>query len=31
VNNYILPYSGFSPFGFSGRFIYGRASYRFGR
>jgi iron complex outermembrane receptor protein len=31
VNNYILPYSGFSPFGFSGRFLYGRASYRFGR
>ena len=31
VNNYILPYSGFSPFGFSGRFVYGRASYRFGR
>lgn len=30
VNNYILPFSGFSPFGFSGRFIYGRASYRFG-
>jgi iron complex outermembrane receptor protein len=31
VNNYILPYSGFSPFGFSGRFLYGRATYRFGR
>jgi iron complex outermembrane receptor protein len=31
VNNYILPFSGFSPFGFSGRFIYGRATYRFGR
>jgi iron complex outermembrane receptor protein len=29
VNNYVLPFSGFSPFGFSGRFIYGRATYRF--
>ncbi len=31
VNNYILPFSGFSPFGFSGRFIYGRLTYRYGR
>jgi iron complex outermembrane recepter protein len=31
ANNYILPFSGFSPFGFSGRFVYGRAVYRFGR
>jgi iron complex outermembrane receptor protein len=31
VNNYILPFSGFSPFGFSGRFVYGRATFRFGR
>ena len=29
LNNYVLPFSGFSPFGFSGRFIYGRAMYRF--
>jgi iron complex outermembrane recepter protein len=29
VNNYVLPFSGFSPFGFSGRFVYGRATYRF--
>jgi iron complex outermembrane recepter protein len=31
VNNYILPFSGFAPFGFSGRFIYGRLTYRYGR
>jgi iron complex outermembrane receptor protein len=31
VNNYILPFSGFSPFGFSGRFVYGRLTYRYGR
>jgi iron complex outermembrane receptor protein len=29
INQYYLPYSGFSPFGFNGRFIYGRASIRF--
>jgi iron complex outermembrane receptor protein len=29
VNNYFLPYSSFSPFGFNGRFLYGRISYRF--
>jgi len=29
LNNYVLPFSGFTPFGFSGRFIYGRASYQF--
>lgn len=29
VNNYIVPFSGFAPFGFSGRFVYGRASYKF--
>jgi iron complex outermembrane receptor protein len=29
VNNYFLPYSSFSPFGFNGRFVYGRVSYRF--
>jgi iron complex outermembrane receptor protein len=28
-NNYFLPFSSFSPFGFNGRFIYGRVSYRF--
>jgi iron complex outermembrane receptor protein len=29
VNNYFLPYSSFSPFGFNGRFLYGRVAYRF--
>jgi iron complex outermembrane recepter protein len=29
VNNYFLPYSSFSPFGFNGRFVYGRVAYRF--
>ena len=28
-NNYFLPYSSFSPFGFNGRFLYGRVSYKF--
>lgn len=29
VNNYFLPFSGFSPSGFSGRYLYGRVSYRY--
>ena len=29
VNNYFLPFSSFSPFGFNGRFVYGRLSYIF--
>jgi len=29
INQYYLPYSGFSPFGFNGRFIYARASFDF--
>jgi len=29
VNNYFLPYSSFSPFGFNGRFLYARLSYVF--
>jgi iron complex outermembrane receptor protein len=29
VNFYHLPYSGFSPFGFNGRFLYGRVSVEF--
>jgi len=29
ANNYFLPFSSFSPFGFNGRFLYGRISYRF--
>ncbi len=29
VNNYFLPFSNFSPFGFNGRFVYARASLRF--
>ena len=29
INQYYLPYSGFSPFGFNGRFIYGRVSIEF--
>ena len=29
INQYYLPYSGFSPFGFNGRFIYARASVSF--
>jgi iron complex outermembrane receptor protein len=29
INQYYLPYSGFSPFGFNGRFIYARASVDF--
>ncbi len=29
VNQYYLPYSGFSPFGFNGRFLYARASVKF--
>jgi len=29
INQYYLPYSGFSPFGFNGRFVYGRVSVTF--
>lgn len=29
VNQYYLPYSGFSPFGFNGRFLYGRVGVKF--
>lgn len=29
ANNYFLPFSSFSPFGFNGRFLYGRVSYQF--
>ena len=29
ATNYALPYSAFSPFGFNGRFLYGRATMRF--
>ena len=29
VNNYILPFSGFSAFGFAGRYVYGRVTRRF--
>ena len=29
VNQYYLPYSGFSPFGFNGRFLYARAGFKF--
>jgi iron complex outermembrane receptor protein len=29
INQYYLPYSGFSPFGFNGRFLYTRASFNF--
>jgi iron complex outermembrane receptor protein len=29
VNNYFLPFSSFSPFGFNGRFLYARLSYQF--
>ncbi|MCX9148744.1 TonB-dependent receptor plug domain-containing protein [Erythrobacter sp. WG] len=29
VNNYFLPFSSFSPFGFNGRFLYARLSYTF--
>ncbi len=29
VNNYFLPYSNFSPFGFNGRFLYARATLNF--
>lgn len=29
VNNYFLPFSAFSPFGFNGRFLYGRVSFAF--
>ena len=29
VNNYFLPFSSFSPFGFNGRFLYARVSYVF--
>ncbi|MGK6321248.1 TonB-dependent receptor plug domain-containing protein [Sphingomonas sp. DT-204] len=28
-NSYYLPYSSFSPFGFNGRFLYGRAAFNF--
>ena len=28
-NSYFLPYSSFSPFGFNGRFMYGRAAFQF--
>ncbi|WP_199555359.1 TonB-dependent receptor plug domain-containing protein [Sandaracinobacteroides hominis] len=29
ANNYFFPFSPYSPFGFNGRFVYGRVSYRF--
>ena len=29
INQYYLPYSGFSPFGFNGRFVYGRVAIDF--
>jgi iron complex outermembrane receptor protein len=29
INQYYLPYSGFSPFGFNGRYLYARASLKF--
>jgi iron complex outermembrane receptor protein len=29
ANNYFLPFSSFSPFGFNGRFLYGRVSWSF--
>ena len=29
TTNYFFPYSNFSPFGFNGRFLYGRVSYKF--
>ena len=29
ATNYVAPYSAFSPFGFNGRFLYGRATMRF--
>ena len=29
INQYYLPYTGFSPFGFNGRFIYGRVGFDF--
>jgi iron complex outermembrane receptor protein len=29
LNNYFLPYSSLSPFGFNGRFVYGRVSFEF--
>ena len=29
LNNFFLPYSSFSPFGFNGRFVYGRLSFEF--
>jgi iron complex outermembrane receptor protein len=29
LNNFFLPYSSFSPFGFNGRFLYGRVSFEF--
>jgi iron complex outermembrane receptor protein len=29
LNNFFLAYSSFSPFGFNGRFVYGRASIEF--
>jgi iron complex outermembrane receptor protein len=29
VNNYVVPFSVLSPFGFSGRYLYGRMSFRF--
>ena len=29
ATNYVAPFSAFSPFGFNGRFVYGRASMRF--
>ena len=29
INQYYLPYTGFSPFGFNGRFIYGRVGFKF--
>nr|MBA3898089.1 TonB-dependent receptor [Sphingomonadaceae bacterium] len=29
INQYYLPYSGFSPFGFNGRFLYARVGFKF--
>ncbi len=29
LNGYFIPYSSFSPFGFNGRFVYGRVSLDF--
>ena len=29
INNYFIPYSSFSPFGFNGRYLYARAGVKF--